>query len=208
MSEIKLCVVCLALTWAVIMITACGKQAIQSSGDTDPKTKLIVAKQSLDNLLANSNVMSVASPGTSDCALVTTSATASDAIPQLKNIEDALTSLLKNVQEIEQSQDTSNLDTDLQDFEDVLNTNINDLLVQVDACLPADPGSVNGSANQSSSSGNSNMTTAPNAPAAPVVTMPNIPDIKMPVFPAAFPNFQLPNMQQISSGGAPSNPTP
>jgi hypothetical protein len=142
MLTIREAVSALALVWLVTLVTACGPSSSRSnSGEpsvstesNDPGFHLMSAQNKISAAISQSGVtatppatVTAAAP---DCAL---SASSPDQIPVFKNLQDQLQVIQQDVQ----AQNTAGLTDDLEAFQEGLMADLDDLLTQIQACIPA-----------------------------------------------------------------------
>ncbi len=132
MSILKCSVRILAATWIISFMTACGPSG--SSAINDPGTQLLDAQQKINSALNSAHVAAAATgtvaPG---CNLIASNAASQNQIPIFKNLQAELETIAQDVQ----SQDPADLSAEFQRLQDAIMQDLDDLLSQIEDCIPA-----------------------------------------------------------------------
>jgi hypothetical protein len=153
MNTMKVTVSALAITWFIASLSACvpaGNMSDQASrGNQDAAQVLTEASNKLASVLNNAGVMAVgqgnnmgngtgANSGSSalpaDCSLTSTQVTDYSQTRFFKDLQQEIEAISQNVQ----SQDFSQLSTRFQGYQNDLMADINDVLGEIEKCIPAD----------------------------------------------------------------------
>jgi hypothetical protein len=136
----------LGLAWAIVLLTACDvspdSPAQANETHLNLEARLVKDQEAANAAISRANIASASDASTDpaaddECDLTSAAGAARSSFEQdIKDLQDSLQSILQDVQSSDQASTQAEISAEVKKFQDALAEDIQDVLAQIQSCIP------------------------------------------------------------------------